>query len=124
VETEHTTVDEYGTDYAVVLRLNVHCQSPVPEGWTLALKLHKIRIDGVDWEPKFDATDETQQSGWHRHQWNQKQQSCKDYKVLAPDLDGIGAREQFLIRSFSLMRIRVSKTDYGDQLSFTQSDFA
>jgi hypothetical protein len=37
---EHETKDEYNVDFRVIIRLNVNCQSKVPEGWTIALKLH------------------------------------------------------------------------------------
>src|SRR5258708_3267175 len=104
---EHKVTDEYCTDYQSVIRINVNCQSKMPEGWTIALKLHRERIDGIDWEAKFDAADGTEGHGWHRHQWNQRSQSAKHTKIPTTDFDGIDSREQFLIRAFSLMRIKL-----------------
>jgi hypothetical protein len=67
---EHETKDEYNVDFRVIIRLNVNCQSKVPEGWTIALKLHNERIDGVDWESEFTASDGITVHGWHRHQYS------------------------------------------------------
>jgi hypothetical protein len=121
---EHPTQDEYGTDFRIIIRLNINCQSRVPEGWTTALKLHNERIDGIDWESKFQRGDGSIGHGWHRHQWNQRTQSSKHLKIPVPDFNGIDAREQFLIRALSVMRIRVNARDYGDQLSIPERDSA
>ena len=117
---EHSVVDEYGGEYRMVIRLNVNCQSIVPEGWTAALKLHKWRIDGIDWESEFDAIDGSTGYGWHRRRWDQKARSAEKRKIPIADLDGIDGREQFLIRVFKIMHIRVSAVDYGDQLSIDE----
>jgi hypothetical protein len=117
---EHVALDEYGADYGIVLRLNISCQSNIPEGWTISLKLHNERIDGIDWEPKYEAFDRTSKIGWHRHQWNQRSQSAKDTKLPLAELDDVDSREQFVIRSLSIMRITVSSRDYGDQLSLAE----
>jgi len=54
IDTEHVTTDDYSSQHAVILRLNIHCKHPsYAEGWTIALKLHNTRIDGFDWEPKI-----------------------------------------------------------------------
>jgi hypothetical protein len=45
---EHEAKDEYGVDFRVIIRLNINCQSKVPEGWTIALKLHNERVDGLE----------------------------------------------------------------------------
>jgi hypothetical protein len=119
---EHTTIDEYGQEYRVIIRLNVNCQSQVPEGWTIALKLHKERIDGIDWEAGFYAVDGSRGRGWHRHQWNQRTQSAKHTKIPTADFDSVDGREAFLIRALSIMRIKVSARDYGDQLPITKDN--
>ena len=117
---EQTIGDEYGVDYPVLVRLNINCQSIVPEGWTIALKLHKERIDGIDHESNFDAVDGSAGHGWHRHQWDQRKQSAKYIKIPMADLDSVDGREQFLVRPLSIMRIKVSARDYGDQLSISE----
>jgi hypothetical protein len=119
---EHTSKDEFGIDCRLVLRLNVNCQSKVPEGWTIALKLHNERIDGFDWESEYLAVNGTTGRGWHRHQWSQQGQSAKYTKMPTQDFDGINSREQFLIRALSTMRIRVNARDYGDQLPIPEGD--
>lgn len=121
---EHTTKDEFNIDCPVIMRLNINCQSKMAEGWTIALKLHRERVDGFDWEAEFTAADGTVGHGWHRHQWSQREQSAKRAKIATPDLDGVGAREQFLIRTLSMMHIRTNARDYGDQLSITERDSA
>jgi hypothetical protein len=113
---EQTITDEYGVDHEVLVKINVNCQSVVPEGWTIALKVHKERVDGFDHEPEFDAIDGTKASGWHRHQWDQRQQTAKYIKIPISDFDGVDSREQFVIRAFNLMRIKVNRTDHGYQL--------
>lgn len=117
---EHITTDEFAIPQPVILRLNVNCQSKMPEGWTMALKLHNERIDGFDWESEFTAKDGSVQQGWHRHEWNQRTQSAKKTKIPLSDLDTVDSREQFLIRAFGHMRIRWSTTDYGDQMPITE----
>jgi hypothetical protein len=121
---EHETKDEYNVDFRVIIRLNINCQSKVPEGWTIALKLHNERVDGIDWESEFTAADGSTGHGWHRHQWNQREQSAKRIKIPAPDFDGIDAREQFLTRALSVMRIRLNARDYGEQLRIDKRDSA
>jgi len=121
---EQLVADEYGVEHPVLMRLNVNCQSVVPQGWTVALKLHKIRVDGIDWEQDFDAIDGTKGHGWHRHQWNQRKQDAKDSKIPLADFDNVDAREQFLIRALSLLKIKWNKVDYGDQLSMGEGPAA
>jgi hypothetical protein len=119
---EHATKDEFGIDCRVLLRLNVNCQSKVVEGWTIALKMHDERIDGFDWEAEFTTVEGNIGRGWHRHQWSQREQSAKHAKIPAPDLAGTDAREQFLIRTLSMMRIKTNARDYGDQLSISEGN--
>ncbi len=118
---EHVTKDEYGIDYRVIIRLNVNCQSQVPEGWAISLKMHNERIDGFDWEPQYQ-TSEGGGQGWHRHQWNQRHQSAKHDKIPAPDLSEVDSREEFLIRALKMMRIKLNARDYGDKLPLTERD--
>jgi hypothetical protein len=124
LKAEHETKDEYNIDFRVIIRLNINCQSAEPEGWTIALKLHDERIDGFDWESRFTAADGTAAHGWHRHRWDQRAQSAKATKLPARDFDAIDAREQFLIRALSLMRITLNARDYGEQLPIDQKNSA
>jgi hypothetical protein len=50
---EHDLVDEQGAEVIVPLRLNIATRHDSPFCWQLALKLHGIRIDGIDHEPRF-----------------------------------------------------------------------
>ncbi|MFY9674227.1 MAG: hypothetical protein WAK13_07220 [Terriglobales bacterium] len=120
IETEHQTTDDYANSCSVVLRLNIHCKHPkYVEGWTIALKLHNTRIDGLDFELKYTGGDGALHSGWHRHIWDHRLQSAEKNKVPAQDLNGIGSREEFLIRALKFFRIDLNATDYGtDSLPF------
>jgi len=118
-ETEHQFVDDFGNEMTAVLRLNMSCRNNYVRGWTISLKLHKERIDGVDWEPYFVGNDGNRKSGWHRHVWNQKLQSAKSGKIPVQGLDEVNNREDFVIRALKEMNITLNKTDYGtDQLPF------
>jgi hypothetical protein len=117
IETEHHTSDDYANACTVVLRLNIHCKHPnYVEGWTIALKLHNTRIDGLDCEAKFFGTDEAIHAGWHRHVWDHKMSSAEKRKTPVRDFDGVRSREEFLIRALKLLRIDLSATDYGTDL--------
>lgn len=121
LDTEHHTTDDYSNECNVVLRLNVHCKHPSHvEGWTIALKLHNTRIDGFDFELKFVDADGSIHSGWHRHVWDNKIGSAERNKRPVKDFDGVGSREEFLVRALKLFHVDLSATDYGtDELPFT-----
>lgn len=116
-EFEHPTIDDFSNRTTVVLRVNISCRQPKhPEGWTFTLKLHNTRIDGFDHEEKFLAIDGTIESGWHRHKWNLKKRSAERDKVPISDMNGIGSREEFIIRALKLMNVKLSATDYGQDI--------
>jgi hypothetical protein len=113
LETEHHVRDDFANLIAVVLRLNITCKNDYREGWTVAMKLHNARIDGIDWEPKFHDPDGVLHSGWHRHMWDRKKRSAERTKVRVTDLQIIKSREHFLTIVFSLMGIVLDANDYG-----------
>ena len=86
----------------------------------MAVLVHEIRVTGIDHELQYKDGDGNRQRGWHKHVWNKREQSSKEYKeALAgfevEDIDG------FLIRAFKELRISVSGRDYGDpELPFDQ----
>lgn len=114
VTTDHELVDDSGEPVTASLRLNIHARAEMPTSWAVSLKLHGTRIDGVDFEPKYKMLDGSIANGWHRHSWNPADESAESDKHPITELDGIGQREQFLIRSFKLLRIRVNKSDHGN----------
>jgi hypothetical protein len=111
-ETEHPFVDDFSNEFAALLRLNISCKHEDARGWTISLKLHKERVDGIDWEPYFIDQTGSRSFGWHRHVWNQKHRTAKSIKVGR-------TREEFIIRALKELRIALSKVDYeSDKLPF------
>jgi len=118
-ESEHQFVDDFGNEWSTVLRLNISCRNNWVRGWTISLKMHKERIDGIDWEPYFTGLDGTRNFGWHRHVWSRKDQSAKAGKICVQGFDDVDNREDFVIRALKEMNVTLSKTDYGtDELPF------
>jgi hypothetical protein len=114
ITTDCELTDEDGTITAAELRLNIAAARPdIPSCWQMALKLHRTRIDGIDYEAKYTTIDGTIAHGWHRHRWIASEDSAERGKVPAAELDGVETREQFLIRGLSLLRIRLNKADHG-----------
>jgi hypothetical protein len=64
---EETLTDDFNVEWNVTLKLNISCKSPLMVGWSIALKLHQIRIDGIDWHSAFCDPEGTKHHGWHRH---------------------------------------------------------
>ena len=62
---EESILDEVGTEHVVTLKLNISCRASLIEGWAIALKLHQIRIDGIDWHSRFCDPDGYKHHGWH-----------------------------------------------------------
>lgn len=121
LSTEHTFSDGDISLPAVVLRVNITGRGSIPQSWSIALKLHDTRIDGIDWESRFTAQDGTIGSGWHRHCWDEKQTSAEKNKIPVGDLTGDLSKEEFLIRALSILRITLSGNDNGsDELQFAE----
>lgn len=107
----HEFVDENGQQRAAELRLNMSGRVEYPHTWKVVLKLHKTRIDGIDFETKFTACDGTIGHGWHRHRWNRAEDSAEREKVPVRDFDSAYKRSQFLTRAMNTLRVRLSKSD-------------
>jgi len=112
-------VDDSGQVVIAQLRLNIHARDDSPLSWQVSLKLHSIRIDGIDYEGRFPTADGSTGRGWHRHKWNAAEDSAERWKVPLGDMDGIKTREEFLIRTFSLMRIDLNAVDDGQGSLFS-----
>jgi hypothetical protein len=97
----------------VRLRLNISCAHPkYVEGWTVSLKMHKTRIDGIDYQPRYYDPRGVRHCGWHRNVWNGNDEAANEHQPLE-GFDDINSIEQFLIRSFKVMRITLNKVDHG-----------
>jgi hypothetical protein len=99
-------------EFTAVLRLNASCNNEDVRGWTISLKLHKERIDGIDWEPYFDDQTGNKSSGWHRHEWDQRRRTAKSIKNPVQGFDSVKSREDFIIRTLKEMRIQLNKVDH------------
>ncbi len=108
-ECEQTLI---GFDDLIPLRLNIRCKGPV-NSWTIALKLHCIRIDGIDWEARYTDIRGQSMYGWHRHMFDEKSKSAVNLKASVEGFDDISDKQQFLSRAFKLMKILLNEVDYG-----------
>ena len=111
-------VDSSGQPATAGVRLNISAVAESPLCWTMALKLHDIRIDGVDYESRFRLANGDVGHGWHRHQWNASDETADRHKVEVADFDTVTTRDEFIIRGLSLMRVRLSAVDHGQDLLF------
>ena len=109
--------DDDGEVVGVELRLNVNCRAPKPwMGWSVTLKLHRMRIDGVDHEAIFDTADGTKGTGWHRHLWDSTERNGDRLKQpLASFGEGPPlSRVDFVVRAFSELRVLLNNKDDGN----------
>jgi hypothetical protein len=110
---EHDVIDEANHSVTTELRLNIAARDDHPESWTVALKLHGVRIDGIDYEPRFRTIDGEIAHGWHRHQWDPDEEKAERGKVPIANFEGVEDREQFLIRALSVLRVKLNAVDHG-----------
>ena len=107
-------LDDGGKLVFADLRLNIRCKGGATT-WAVSLKLHKIRIDGIDHEPKFHATDGTLASGWHGHLWDSSAFNAERLKAPLHEFQKkVSSIEDFLISAFQEMRVLLNKVDHGN----------
>jgi hypothetical protein len=112
IETFHELNDD-GEQVTVTLDLRISYKNGYG-GWSVALLLHNERVDGIDFEARYTSMDDQSCSGWHRHCWNEAAKEAKTQKKPLTDLDGIDNLEDFLIRIFATLRIRLNQEDHGN----------
>jgi hypothetical protein len=117
-EWEEALVDDFHQEHFATLRLNIHCASSLMVGWTIALKLHNERIDGIDWHLTYDDPDGQKQYGWHRHEFDQREKRATR-RVPTNCLRNAGSKADFLVRTLSELNISVSGADHGNYDLFT-----
>ncbi|HEX3154465.1 MAG TPA: hypothetical protein VHV32_07550 [Candidatus Angelobacter sp.] len=125
-ECEHSIPDEFGNEAIVTLRLNINCKSKYPQGWTIALKMHGTRIDGIDWHATFTDPEGQKHNGWHRHHYNAKAKTADHTRYPVQGFDNLDGdamgRYRFLIRALKEMRMTLDANDNGqDKLQFSQT---
>lgn len=110
LECEHSTSSENGLiDVPLKLFIKTHRKR-----WAAALLLNQIRIDGIDWLPRFPCKDGSTGTGWHRHSW-EPDEANPSVHIPLPVAFGVGVTnvEEFLIRVSQEMRIVWSANDVG-----------
>jgi hypothetical protein len=105
-----------GRTETTTLRLNIITRGESALSWSMSLKLHGIRIDGLDHEGRYKSSDGSVGRGWHRHEWDADESSAERRKIPAVEIEGVETRDDFLIRGFSVMRIRLNAIDHGQEL--------
>ena len=119
IDWEEVVVDDFAVEHEVTLKLNISCRSQLMEGWSVALKLHGIRIDGIDWHNRFRDPEGNTHHGWHRHRFDQKARSANNCRWPTAVLDGASDRTQFLIRTLKELNILFSGVDHGNYELFS-----
>lgn len=113
LEEEQIITDSEGVEHCVNIRINIYCKGENVLAWSIAMKLHCVRIDGIDWHAKYDDPAGNVQRGWHRHRYNSKQGNADKDRYPVTGFDDIDTISEFLIRSFKEMNISLSKVDNG-----------
>jgi len=109
---EATIVDDLNTEHVVTLKLNINTRAQLMVGWSIALKLHQIRIDGIDWHSTYSDPDGKKHQGWHRHRFDQRKQRASE-RWPTEVLNEVSDRTQFLIRTLKEMDISLNAVDHG-----------
>jgi hypothetical protein len=97
------------------LTLNISGNLNYPLSWDVAVLLHNTRIDGIGYHPWFNDVDGNEREGWHRHVWNESEKHAKGKKCVS-GFDGELSFEEFLIRTFTELRIILSQVDSDPEL--------
>jgi hypothetical protein len=110
LESELTTMSEHGP-VNIPLRLFLKRRKRY---WSVALLLHGMRVDGIDWLHSYPCEDRSQGTGWHRHYWDADAMNA-DIHVPLPLSFGSGLVhvQDFLIRASKEMRIDWNANDVG-----------
>ncbi|MGB8061099.1 MAG: hypothetical protein WCF26_04340 [Candidatus Sulfotelmatobacter sp.] len=111
---EETITDDLNTEHVVTLKLNINCKSRLMISWSISLKLHQIRIDGIDRHSRYSDREGNIHEGWHRHRFDPRKQRADDQRWPTNVLQGASERTQFLIRTLKEMNISVSGVDHGN----------
>ena len=105
-------ITESGPD-TVLLRLNISCtHRTLVESWTISLKMHKIRIDGIDFQAVYYDRDKKRHRGCHRNRWNSADEEANKHEPLN-GFDDINSIEEFVIRSLKVMKVTLNSQDHG-----------
>jgi len=106
-------IDSNGLPVTASVRLNIAGGLDRPlTSWTLAMKLHNIRIDGIDHEFRFKMLSGAVGHGWHRHYWDKSEGTADHHKLPIDALDHIASGEEFLSHGLNVLKIRADTVDH------------
>jgi hypothetical protein len=101
------------------LRLKIRCRKNVPFCWQMAVVLYSSSVDGridcIDFEHQFEDVNGQLCSGFHRHEWDQADNSCERRKVALPTFNPPDVAE-FIRQGFELMNIKLKEDAPNDQM--------
>ena len=90
------------------VRLIVRCRNNLCTCWSMAIILNSKRFNGridcIDWESQFVATDGQTRTGFHRHAWDAKKGSCERSKVALRRFQPRNV-EQFIVEGLTLLGV-------------------
>ena len=93
---EETITDDFNTEWNVTLKLNISCKPALVVAWSIALKLHQIRIDGIDWHNTFCDPEGNKHHGWHRHRFDPKKENADGQRLPTNVMEGVSDKSTFL----------------------------
>lgn len=109
--------DDDGQMAATRLRMNLRAPGGYVQSWAVSLKLHDIRIDGIDHHEWLALPNGKRgPGGWHRHEWLPSQRKAERRVRMEKFDKGLKSLRLFLVKAFQELRIEVNKQDDGNQL--------
>jgi hypothetical protein len=111
---EFVTEDSDGSQVSVYLTVNIGGSPDSIIGWSAALMMHSVRIDGVDYEYGYEAMDGNEYDGWHRHVWDARLREADSKKIPLEGYDDCRSLDSFLFRISRTMKITWNGADDAD----------
>jgi hypothetical protein len=110
------TKDSDGSDVTVSLVVNVGGSVDSWVGWSVALMMHSVRIDGIDHEFQYKACNSNGEriDGWHRHIWRDSLREADTCKIPIEGFEDCLTLENFLFRIARVMKITWNRADNAD----------
>jgi hypothetical protein len=112
----HVTKRTDGTEAEV--QLTVNFGGSVEAGWQVAVIMHGVRIDGIDFEESYTDQNGKEQSGWHRHVWCGVKLTSDRNKTPISGLDECVSLEVFIYFVSQVMNLKWNRIDNGEMLDF------
>jgi hypothetical protein len=115
----HEMADKNGETLKPRIRLRISGKPKFRAGWHVSLLLYNKRIDGFGYDERFTDLDGVEQSGWHRHIWNEKTQDAEGKISVSLFDKGDPSFRDFLIWSLKEMNVSCPRDDdYANETLF------